>query len=409
MSAEELLVKLGLETDAQSFKNANNEFTNLETTAIKTGLAIGVAFAGVAAALAKISADTANARGDLGLWAEGANVSIKAIEKLRHAVAGLGGTEADAMAIYEKINTLRDQVYKGETPDWMHESDQFDAAPIQGMDNEQTFHYVMESLSNIQDPDVQRRVAGQAGFSSPVELGVMTNSGRTLSEFKEAEAFGVASQKLIEQSADYVDAMAETELAMRSFKDMIAGEVLPGMTEWMKAVNSWTAEHKDGMQKTIEFLGGIDRDTRAKDVAKLFGDDDVRDLGGWLGSAISDWAKDVKDLQPNMILTRELQDWWGSRNEDEESDPANDQSNYTPLKAPNKQDDYAPFMGPSYAPDFSSFTQGNVTHQTNVTANVDARGSTDPAATEAAVERGVYRVVGQMADRAKDDFPNDER
>lgn len=398
-TVDELLVKLGLETDAKSFKQADNQFANLKTTALKTGLVVGAAFAATGAAAIKMSGDAAHARDDFSKWADSVGVAIDYADRFRHAVEMAGGTEMDSRGILETVNNLRDAAHWGEMAERSFESIGFSPSDIQGMNIEDATDFLMRGLSQIKDEDARRRVAGELGFSGAASLGVMTNADSTQAAMDRAEELGVVQQSMLETSASYVEAMTEAERAMRNLKDMIAEELLPGMEGWMRAVTGWTTENKDGIKKTLEFVGDIGPETRIGDFGRYAADDDVQDMWGGIGSSLLDGVQYMNDVRPSMMVGRELRhqfggptDWFGMG------------QNETPK--PDAASPYQPFMAPSYTPDFSSVVPqssggGHTSYYT-----IDARGSTDPGMTEEKVRRVFDEQLNNAVEIGKDDFPN---
>lgn len=256
-AVDDLLVKLGLELDAKGFREANNQFSNIRTTALATGAAIGTAFVG----MAKIADGVANSRDRMLKWAESMGVATTRVQQLTYAAKQLGGTEADAMAMFNRMNDLRTQARRGQLPNWGYAEagSSFNPNAIQNMSLEDAHDHFMRGFSSIQDPDRRRRAMAEYGFSSPVELGVMGNYKRTHTDYQRVmELGGIADKELLDQSAEYTAAVTEMKQAVDGFKDTIAKEMLPGMTKLVEGITGWSIENRseieDAFREAMPYL-----------------------------------------------------------------------------------------------------------------------------------------------------------
>ncbi len=283
---DELLVKLGLETDAKGFKEANNQFTNLRTTALTVGAAMGTALVGAGIGLAKMSADVAKSRDGLGKWAEAAGVSIKRAQELAFALAKAGSAnpESDMMAMFGNVEKLRTQARRGELPAWAHEAPGLDLYAISSMTNEAALDHLMRGASSIGDKDLQRRVLDTLGFSGTAQLGVMTNYQRTKADYARANELGIADQQLMDNSAAYLDAMTELGHQTANLRDMVADHLLPRMADWIEALTGWIGEHKKGIADTVGIIMGPG--TLSEKADALAANPNARAFGGEVWGAL---------------------------------------------------------------------------------------------------------------------------
>ena len=308
-AVDELMVKLGLETDAKGFREANNQFTAIRTSALATGAAITGAFAG----MISISNDVANSRDVLNKWSDAANVSVKSAQKLAYAMKHVGGSDQDALAMFERINALRDQALRGELPPWASAEAGFDLYAIRNMDADETLDYFGRNISNIQDQDRQRRLLSELGLSSPAASGILTNYNQTQANYQRFnELGGASSDELLQQSAAYTSAVVELKQAVDKFKETIAGEMLPGMTRFVEGVTGVAIENRskieDAFKEAMPYLEAtaagiavlVAAQVGKKGLAAMGGAGGAAGLAakaGIIGGAISMWDWKADDFE----------------------------------------------------------------------------------------------------------------
>ncbi|MBU0792314.1 MAG: lytic transglycosylase domain-containing protein [Gammaproteobacteria bacterium] len=249
---DELLVRLGLETDAKGFKEANNQFAGIRSAALKLGAIIG---GGVG--FHDLTVGVAAARDELGKWAKDAGVSIQFADKLRHAMEKFGGTEADSRGLIDVANNLREAAKWGELAERSFTSMGFNPQRIQqeNMSVEETIDFISRGLSNISDRDERNRIAESMGINNPFTRNMLADYSGMQAEFKRAEELGVVTEEITKNAAAFNDAMTDAGRVVRSLKDMIANELLPGMSEWVNSAAEWTAQNRAQIQKGLDIAG----------------------------------------------------------------------------------------------------------------------------------------------------------
>ncbi|EPL59955.1 lysozyme [Stutzerimonas stutzeri B1SMN1] len=248
---DELLVKLGLETDAKGFKEANNQFAGLRSAALKLGAIIGGGMG-----FHDLTVGVAAARDQLGKWAKDAGVSIQFADKLRHAMEKFGGTEADSRGLIDVANNLREAAKWGELAQRSFTSMGFNPQRIQqeNMSVEETIDFISRGLSSIKDRDERNRIAESLGINNPFARNMLADYGGMQAEFKRAEELGLVTEEITKNAAAFNDAMTDAGRVVRSLKDMIANELLPGMADWITSAAEWTAQNRASIQKGIDIV-----------------------------------------------------------------------------------------------------------------------------------------------------------
>lgn len=440
-SVDELLVKLGLETDARGFREANNQLTMIRTTA----LAMGAAAIGAGVGLGRMSADVAKSVDGLGKWSNAMDVGLRKAQQLKFALelAGSANPEAEMMSMFENIEGLRTQAMRGELSDWALYESGMDLYQLRDMDNEQALEYLMRGLSQINDPDAQRRALGELNFSSPAQHGIMTNYAGTIAAFNRSDELGQADADLAEKSAAYLDAMTELKTATNDLKNMVADKLLPHMAEWVKALTGGVQEYKPAAANATAILLG--EGSSLEKMEALSDDPEVSKVLGDFWSWFKEWNLAVKyslsaaeafDEYTKEKTGATLGERWDAATKAREeqqrrlqrrSSPAPgsgrglslEELNYEPsaselIPQGNRSEliegykrllhEDLTYGAVSAVPDFGRSTQSQ-SKSTSLTVNVDARGSTDPGLTAERV-RGVVRdEVGRMVSIEQDNMP----
>lgn len=303
---DELLVRLGLETDAKGFKKANAEFSGLRATALAAGAAIGTAFVGAGVAAVRMSADIAKSADDLGKWSKAAGVSVQFADKLSFAMAKFGGSSADARALIDRVNDIRESAEWGEIAQRAFIAAGFNPQQIQqqNMSTEQTLDFLSRGISEISDQDQRRQVMEALGISGPYAQNLMSDRGGYLAEMSRAEELGLITDALIENAAAYNDAVAENEKVLRSMREEIANHLLPIMQKWVESLTGWVMENKAGVTEAVNIVAG---DGNALEKAqRLVTNKEVQKTAGNAASAYFRWIDTATGWHPANMLMHKL-------------------------------------------------------------------------------------------------------
>lgn len=248
-AVDDLLVKLGLEVDAKGFKEANTQFSNIRTTALATGAAIGTAVAG----MAKISFDVAKSADDLAKWSRTAGVTAQYAHKLGYAMKQVGGSDSDARTLIELANSLRDSAQWGELPARAFTAAGFNPQQIQqqGLDAEQTVDFLSRGLAAM-SLDQRRQIANSLGVNDKA-FRLLSDRAGMQSNFRRADELGaIPSDELLKNSEAFVTATGELKEVMEGFKKSIAGEMLPGMTKIVESITGFSVDNREEIGKFFE-------------------------------------------------------------------------------------------------------------------------------------------------------------
>lgn len=248
-AVDELMVKLGLEADAKGFREANNHFAAIRTSALATGAAITGAFVG----MVNISNDVAKSGDDLAKWSRSAGVAAQFAHKLGFAMKQVGGSDADARALIELANSWRDSAKWGELPSRAFTAAGFNPQQIQqqNMDVEQTIDFAARALSAM-PLDQRRQIAGSLGANDKA-FRLLSDYAGMNNSFRRADQLGaVPSDELLKNAEAYVTATSELGELIEGFKKTVAGEMLPGMTRIVEGINGWSIENREEIETAFK-------------------------------------------------------------------------------------------------------------------------------------------------------------
>lgn len=310
-----LLVKLGLETDAKSFRDGANQLSGLRAGALAAGAGMAAAFAGAV----KISSDVAKSADDLAKWSRAAGVSAQYAAKLSFAMKQVGGSDADARGLVELANSLRDSAKWGELSERAFTAAGFNPQRIQqeGMSPEETIDFLAQGLSSMQ-LDQRRQIAGAMGVGDKSFRLLSDRDGMHGSFRRAAELGGTPSDELLKNAEAYVAAKGELEELMEGFKNSIADEMLPGMTGLIESITGFSVDNREEIGKFFEEATPYLKATAAgiavlvaaqvgkKGLAAMGGAGGAAGLAakaGGIGALISAWDWDADDVE-GMIGVR---------------------------------------------------------------------------------------------------------
>jgi len=248
-AVDELLVRLGLDVDAKGFKEANNQFANMRTTALATGAAIGTAFVG----MAKMSHDVAKSADDLAKWSRTAGVTAQYAHKLGYAMKQVGGDDSDARTLIELANSLRDSAQWGELPARAFTAAGFNPQQIQqqGLDAEQTVDFLSRGLAAM-GLDQRRQIANSLGVNDKAFRLLSDRAGMQNSFSRAGQLGGTPDDVLLANAEAYVTATTELGELIDGFKNTVAKEMLPGMTSLVEGITGWSIENRSEIEEAFK-------------------------------------------------------------------------------------------------------------------------------------------------------------
>ena len=448
---DELFVRLGLEKDDQQFKEAENSFDSLRTTALQFGAAIG---AGIGLNELTIGfAESANEARKLAEEFEGLGVTPRFVDQLRGAFELI---QADASEAESTIRNIADLI---ENTDWGQIPEDalargFDISAVQNAESVREAMFALSEQLSDMDVEQARRVGNALGFSSDqIRLLQQGNVGSLMGD---VGARRDMSQGMTQAAEQFDTGVTELTQVLDGFKRELSETFVGDLGEGLSDIASILEENRDAIQdfadKAIPPLTGAAagigtlvalRSARAglgllsqvpgstflaAGIGAAASDEDLReDMANAFNqgintiqrksnrSAVADALRDMgileEDDQPNIDRSNErlpdpdqmMRDLRRQENNETESTlPSQDEIDRMLDEQGRRNDDLGFRM--NLTPDIPGTPAGAGGQAISYNVNVDARGATDPRATEEATQRGVEKALARAAGNTVDDM-----
>lgn len=224
---QELMVELGLESDAKAFREAEGLFNSLRSSALQFGAALGGGLS-----LQQLTFGFARTKDEMARFAAQAGVSIQLVDELGYAAQRSGGRARDAFSIIQQMNELMDGVTKGDIPG-------LDDAAFWGMDPRAITEAqdVADLIERIADEtarmgdDARRGALGALGLGSIAEHSLFTAGADVIQAYRqEARELSQITGEMVTVSQEFLDEMARMTRLMGRFTNEISTEILPNLT-----------------------------------------------------------------------------------------------------------------------------------------------------------------------------------
>lgn len=246
---DSLLVNLGLETDAESFKKAEGQFDSLQSKALQFGAVIGAGFG-----LNELTfgfSEAANEANKLAEEFEGLGVSPQLVSQMRGAFRLIDedGSEAES--------TIRNIADLMENTDWGEISDAAFARglDISGIQEAETAAEAMAAL-NEQMRGMDPRKAREMGQA----LGMSSAQIRMFRDFDIANMRGQASEfapmteGMSEAASEFTEGWNELSLAMDGLSNTISETFVGDLGETMSDIAEYLRDNREEIKNVYETL-----------------------------------------------------------------------------------------------------------------------------------------------------------
>lgn len=421
---DSLLVNLGLETDEQSFSDANAAFDQLQSKALQFGATIGAGFG-----LNELTFNFAEATNEINKLSEefeGLGVTPQFISNLQTAFRLI---DEDAGEAESTIRSIADLV---EDTDWGEISEQafargFDVSAIQ---NAETAQEVLTELNRqmreMEDPERARRMASALGLGGAqfrllrgTDVGEQMARGQELNPLTEAQT---------DAARQFQEGFAELTASFDGLSRVLSEQFVGDLGESMSAIADMMAENRDAIRELVETYGPAIADA-AKGIGILVGLQAARAGLGILskipgstllagGAAIGIGALSRADegtqqqqmseneafqqrfLGPTMSLD-DAEQWLNERGGSIRSDAGGDMGKIPLIQRPGPEETgLMDRIKDQLGRQPSSGGIGPSPMSQTIQIDVDARGATDPNETRRQVERGVNSGIARAAENA---------
>lgn len=408
---DELFVKLGLEQDKREFDQAEASFDSLRSTALQFGAAIG---AGIGLQdLTFGFAETTNELNKMAQEFEGLEVTPQLVSQLQGAFRLIDEDASEAGATIRNLAGILEDTDWGQIPEDAIARG-FDVSAIADADTmTEALAALNEQMRGIGDQEQARRMASALGLSSAqFRLMRETDVG---GQMQRASELNPLTQEMSEAAAQFQEGMNELSLSFDGLKNVLSEQFVGDMGEGMSELADIMAENRDAIRQFVEeaipYLKGAAtgigtlvalRMGRAA-LGAFANVPGAVALAAGIGVGVSSMrdserideftdenrerarSEEEKEIRRNIEMLRDM----GPRGDQEGYD---EQMERLQNQLDRAQGDDLSMGGAGGGPAIS------------YEFNVDARGSTDPQATEQAVQRGAEKALARAAENTVNDF-----
>jgi hypothetical protein len=264
MIVRELVAKLGIGVDKQSFKRADRGIERIKggIARIAAGLAAGLAVKRIA----DITTETARLGDQIAKTSAKLGVSAQALQEMRHA-AELTGVPVRTMDMALQRFTRRAAEAAQGTGEAKAALQQMGVrlkdSRGQLRPTEDLLGDVAEAMKGTKSDGDRLRLAFKLFDSEGAALVNTLKGGKDALEEMRQEARdlgGIMDQELLDLSEEYTNAQLRQTKALRGVKNMIARNLLPVMIKGKNAVVGWIKENREWLRTNI--TGAIEKTAR---------------------------------------------------------------------------------------------------------------------------------------------------
>lgn len=403
---DSLLVRLGLDTDEKDFQETSSLFSGVRTAALQFGAAIGAGLG-----LRELTFGFASAKDELGKFSDVFGVSAQFVDSLGFALDRSGGRAEDAFGSIERMRDLLESTEWGEIPSDAFRVAGFDPMLLQGVTSVAEAYERLSAATDNLSPENARRALSSLGFGQ-AEITLFRGRGADsfASLMAEGQAYARVTRETTAQAAKFQDALTNLTKATEGLTNEISPLITEGTAEAMQSVAEHIRDNRNEMAGLLkEAMPWLE--ATAVGVGALVALEGGRSLLGKLapfaakGGAVGAIALGYQFLQenPNYIdqAKAATEASWrynaGRLGRVLGSDWLKNQAMQPELfTGESGEGDEIP--GVSEIPGGVPAPQTPTTvSQGDTIIHVDARGATDPAATEDAARRGAEEALNRAA------------
>ena len=419
---DSLLVRLGLETDAKDFREAQSMFDGVRRSALQFGAVIGAGLG-----VRELTFGFASAKDELAKFGEVYGVTAQFVDSLGYALEQSGGSARDAFGSIKRIRDLLEATEWGEVASDAFRVAGFDPYLLRGVtDASEAYERLAEAVQGLSQEDA-RRALSALGFGD-AEIRLFRQGPEGLRQLlAESESYARVTKEMTDRAARFQTELTRMTKAVEGVSNELSALVLDDFSDAMRQAADYLRENRSEIagffekalpwleatavgigalvalqagQKGLALLGPLARfGGPVAAVATAFqfsrenpnylqhskdaflADEGTRSFFRAIGNMTGwEWAKD-----------------WGGANEGPGYDPNNP-------SLPSYEDIIGGLGGPVTPPPVPLPPPPAPSIHTENHITVDARGASDPAAVEAAGQRGVEKALQRAAESAVNDL-----
>lgn len=259
-TVRELTTKLGFEVDSTKLQAYEKGLQNVR----RTMLQVAAAGAAIAGSLFGITKSVANTADEIAKTSRELGISSDVLQEYRYA-ADLAGISNESL---DKSLRLFSRSVGQAAQGTGVAAQQFEYLGISLYDaegrlksNDVLLEEVGQKLEGVEDASIRAAISQDLFGRSGQRLGVLISQNREELEKqrKTAHEYGlVLSQEVLANSEEFNDRLSDAEKIVRSFGQIIAAELLPRMTEIIKAFIEFVQANRELIKtKVQDFLDGL--------------------------------------------------------------------------------------------------------------------------------------------------------
>lgn len=330
---DELLVSLGLETDAKSFDQARAAFKGVTDNMLQMASALTAGFG-----FDKLTRQFAGFVSELDRFSRRNIIDPNNVLRWGYAFESMGGSVRDAMSAIEKLNSLRDDAREGRVNPMALRNAGINPYELAELNNPHSglmwMSSQMQQLSN--NPDALTKFTKALGLNTTEQDVLSKGPDWANQQFDEYNKRGrMITPETIRIADEYNTAMQNITTNLEGLGDAVSVKLTPKLTALAERADKWLTDNKQGIVEKLDqampllqtMAIGIAAMAASKGVGALFGK--MGGMGalvraGIAGYAIEEiiekdmwnWGKnDVKsnwgiDL-PAWMFYKNLDDWKG--------------------------------------------------------------------------------------------------
>lgn len=246
---DELLVRLGLDSDKQSFQQAESQFASLRRGALSLAGTIGAGLG-----FQNLTIDAAKANDMLGLQAQQLDVSEKALDSFGFALERAGGKSEQAASLLGSANTALDQLQLGNIPG-IDMAAQWGLNPDSLMESANAMQFMLRLAEQLEGMSTQqqRNVLDSFGLSGEGTFNLMTSGRNSIEDaMDQAQLLSPTLGDLVDNSRDFRESLSEMTRAVEGVTNVVSNELIKDLTQFSDFMTGFLTEHRESITETFK-------------------------------------------------------------------------------------------------------------------------------------------------------------
>ncbi|TKY81015.1 hypothetical protein R0L47_13280 [Pectobacterium polonicum] len=247
---DELLVSLGLETDAKSFDQARAAFKGVTDNMLQMASALTAGFG-----FDKLTRQFAGFVSELDRFSRRNIIDPNNVLRWGYAFESMGGSVRDAMSAIEKLNTLRDDAKEGRVNPMALRNAGINPYELAELSNPQSglmwMSSQMQQLSN--NPDALTKFTKALGLNT-TEQDVLSKGPDWLNQqFEEYNKRGrMITPETIRIADEYNTAMQNITTNLEGLGNAVSVKLTPKLTALAERADKWLTDNKQGIVEKLD-------------------------------------------------------------------------------------------------------------------------------------------------------------